>query len=90
MIDALDIMIKGKNKHFDGKIVDIFLDIPCDVIMDVLISEYNITIKNSDRKILSKISLKNFSDILRKNQLTNSEKKVIEVFNSYYKRNNNC
>ena len=88
MSDALDIMIEGKNKHFDGKIIDAFLSIQCDLITDVLISEYKMTLKENDRKILSAINLKQYAEILKKESLNRKEKKVIDIFNSYYIRQN--
>ncbi len=84
--DALKIMTDGKNKHFDGKIVDTFLSLPCDVIIDILISEYKMTLKEKDRKILSAITLKQFADILQKEKPTQKEKNVTEIFNRYYVR----
>ena len=86
MAEALDIMIDGKNKHFDGKIIDAFLNLSCDIITDVLISEYKMELKDDDRKILSAISLKQFAEILKKNSINQKEKKIIGVFNSYYIR----
>ena len=81
---ALDIMIEGKNKHFDGKVVDAFLDIPCDVIMDVLISEYKTKLTVLDRKILSGVKLKYFAEILNKRKKSLIEEEIINIFNSYY------
>ena len=88
MSDALDIMIEGKNKHFDGKIIDAFLSIQCDLITDVLISEYKMILKENDRKILSSINLNQFANILKKESLNRKEKKIIDIFNSYYIRQN--
>lgn len=88
MIDALNIMIDGKNKHFDGKIVDAFLSLPCDVVTEVLISEYEMLLKEKDKKVLSAINMKQFAEILKKTSLTQKEKKIVDVFNSYYVRQN--
>ncbi len=84
--DALKIMTDGKNKHFDGKIVDVFLSLPCDVITDILISEYKIKLKDKDRKILSDVNLKQFADILQKEKPTQKEKDITEIFKQYYVR----
>ena len=88
MKDALNIMIEGKNKHFDGKIVDAFLSIPCDIVTGVLISEFKIELKEKDKKLLSSLTLKEFSDILREENLSSKQKKIVDVFNSYYVRQN--
>ncbi len=84
--DALNIMLDGKNKHFDGKIIDAFLSLNCDVITDVLISEYNTKIKEKDRKILEGVNLSDFALILNKQNNNSKEKKIIDIFNSYYIR----
>ena len=86
--EALKIMAEGRNKHFDGKIIEAFFSIPCDLITDVLISEYKLKLKDSDRKVLSSVNLNKFWSILRKTSPSKEEKKIIDVFNSYYIRNN--
>lgn len=88
MEQALKIMIEGRNKHFDAKIVDAFLSITCDIITDVLISEYKLELKNSDRKVLSSVSLKQFYEILINKTPSKRDKKIIDIFNAYYIRNN--
>ena len=87
MEEVFKIMIEGKNKHFDEKIIDAFLNIKCDVITEVLITENNLVLKETDKKILSTITLRQFSDILKKQELSAQEKKIVDVFNSYYIRN---
>ncbi len=84
--EALKIMTEGKNKHFDGKIVDAFLSLPCDIVTDALISENKIQISSKDRKILSSVNLKQFSAILNKENHNLNEQKIIDIFNSYYIR----
>ncbi len=85
--DALNIMIEGRNSHFDAKIVDAFLSIPIDVITDILINEYdNMKIKEKDRKILHSISMQQFAQIVKKEELTEKEKNIVNIFNSYYIR----
>lgn len=86
MDNVLDIMLDGKNKHFDGKIVDAFLSIPCDVLMEVLLSEFEMHLSENDKKLLSAITLRDFAEILKKETPSAKEKKLINVFNSYYVR----
>ena len=85
--DALNIMIDGRNAHFDAKIVDSFLSIPVDIITDILISEYEgATIKDKDRKLLHSITLSQIAEILKKEKQTEKEVNIINTFNSYYIR----
>ncbi len=88
MKEALNIINEGRGKHFDPKIVDIFFSLPCDEIMDVLISEYGIKLKEKDRKFLSGYNLLSFFNILQKNDFSQSDKKIINIFDSYYLRKN--
>ncbi len=88
MDQALKIMVEGKNKHFDSKIVDAFLSIPCDLITDVLISEYKLELKNSDRNVLSSVCLQQFYEILKNDSVSKKDKKIVDIFNTYYIRNN--
>ena len=85
--DALNIMIQGKNTHFDAKIVDAFLNIPLDIITNILINEYkNIILNEKDKKVLHSLNLNQLSEIVQKEKLTEKEQKIIDIFNSYYIR----
>ncbi len=86
MKDALNIISEGSGKHFDSKIVDVFFSLKCDVIMDVLITEYEMTLKDKDRKILAPYTLKQFYEILQKDVKTDKEQQLINVFDTYYIR----
>ena len=87
MKDALGIIFNGSGKHFDAKIVDVFFNIHCDIIMDVLITEYEMTLKDKDRKILKSYNLKQFYEILNKDTVNPKEQNLIDIFDSYYLRN---
>lgn len=84
--DALNIILDGQNKHFDAKITDAFLSLPCDSIVDILISEYKMKLKDKDRKMLASVSLRQFAEILNSKEITAQDEKIINVFNGYYVR----
>lgn len=86
--DALNIIVNGKNEHFDPVIVDAFLNISCDAIINILASEYNIPIDNQDKQLLSDISLKQFIRILNNEDTTDCAQKTIKTFDKYYVRKN--
>ena len=86
--DALKIIVDGSDKHFDSKIVSAFLSLPLDMIVDILITEYNLKLNDKDRKTLSPINLKEFFNILNKEKLSSSEEKIINTFDGYYIRQN--
>ena len=84
--DALNIILDGKNKHFDPKIVDAFLNIKCDTITDILVMEYKMALNNNDRKLLASINLRQFAQILNNENRTDKEQGIISVFEKYYVR----
>lgn len=81
---ALDIIVQGSNKHFDKRIVDIFMSLETNKILEVITGE---KINENDSLILSKYRL---TDIYRlcKNmdnrQLTTEEERFVNIFNQYY------
>lgn len=84
--DALNIILDGRNKHFDPNIVDAFLNIKCDTITDILVMEYKTTLNSNDRKILAGINLQQFAQILNNENLSDKEQEIIKVFEKYYIR----
>ena len=85
--DALNIILDGENKHFDMKVTDAFLSLSCDIIVDILIKEYKMQLNEKDRKLLSCYTLKNFAEILNKENPNVKEKEIMKIFSKYYIRN---
>ncbi len=86
MKDVLNIISEGRNKHFDGKITDAFLDLSCACITKVLISDYASNFKAEDEEKLAKLNLRQLFEMFNKKQLNEEELNVINLFNSYYIR----
>lgn len=80
--NAIDILISGKDKHFDGKLVDEFLKISADKIVKVFLTENHNSLNTKDKKILSKYTLKDIYDIIINDNSDN--KAVSDLFNFYY------
>ncbi len=83
--DALEIMIQGKNKHFDENIVNTFMNISTYDILNVIVSDLNCNISD-DEILLKEFNLNDLYAILIKeeNAITEREKKLIKVFDKYY------
>lgn len=80
--NVIDILISGKDKHFDGKLVDEFLSIPVDKIIRVFLTENHHCFKEEDCEVLKNFNLKNIYDFIVNE---NSENKhIAELFNFYY------
>lgn len=83
--DAIKILMDGANAHFDKKIVDVFLSITCDKIINVLTCDFNLEIAQNDKLLLEKYKLADLYAILQKKDEGEShEKTVAAVFNKYY------
>lgn len=86
--NALNILLEGKNKHFDGKIVDAFFTVNCDEILEILLMDYDVKLSSKDKKMFSGISLKQFAETVNSDNPSSKDKKLIDTFNSYYIRKN--
>lgn len=78
--NVIDILLSGKNKHFDGKLVDEFLNIPLDKIIRVFLTENHNLFKDEDCETLSHYNLQNIYDFINNEE----NKQIVELFNFYY------
>ena len=77
---VISILINDSGTHFDGAIVDKFLSIPLNKIVQVFMTENNCVFNQSDYDFLAKYNLK----ILYDNFENPEYKNLVEVFNKYY------
>lgn len=83
--DALDIMIEGKNKHFDENIVNTFMNISTLDILKVIVSDCECDF-GDDEILLKEFNLDDLYAILIKDKetITKRQKQLVELFNKYY------
>ena len=82
---AIDIIVKGAGSHFDPKIVEAFMSIPCDKMVDVFLTEYNSVLQEHDREILDEYTMNHLNELLgAENSLTEQQTNFINIFNKYY------
>ena len=80
-------MIRGKNTHFDGEIVDAFLKVPTDFIMNVFLVDVKMALTEADTEILHKYNLLDIYNLIISkdaNDYAEEEKTFIETFAKYY------
>lgn len=77
---VISILINDSGTHFDGAIVDKFLTIPLNKIVQVFMTENNCVFNQSDYDFLAKYNLR----ILYDNFENPEYKNLVEVFNKYY------
>lgn len=85
--NVIDILISGKNKHFDGNLVDKFLQIPVDRIILVFLTENHHSFKEEDREKLSHYNLLNIYNFIINENSSDEQKHIAELFNFYYSGN---
>lgn len=83
--DALEIMIEGKNKHFDENLVNAFLNISTYEILKVIVNDVTCDFSD-DEALLKEFNLQELYDILNSKEttITKKEKQLIETFDKYY------
>ena len=77
---VIEIIMNGASSHFDPSVVDKFLHIPLNKIVDVFLTENHLTLSDKDADILAKY---NFTD-LYKAITCGKLKKLVTAFDRYY------
>ncbi|MBQ6516757.1 HD domain-containing protein [bacterium] len=77
---VIDILISDSGTHFDKNIVDKFLSIPLDKIVNVFLTENHLILEENDRQILSESTLLDIYNTYKENQISS----LTELFNKYY------
>ena len=85
--NVIDILISGKDKHFDGKLVDTFLRISADKIIKVFLTENHSSFKSEDKELLSKYNLFDIYEFIVNDNTTKEQKHIVDLFNFYYSGN---
>lgn len=87
IINVIDILIKDSGSHFDSRIVDCFLSISCDKIVEVFLTENKMILEHLHREFLKQYSMRdlyNLSTQKKTEELKPSEKTFISLFDLYY------
>ena len=82
--NVLGIMSDGAGSHFDPEIVDKFLQIPLDKILNVLLSDSSIVLSDQDAKLTGKCNLSDIKKYSETSEITDNEQQILDLFNYYY------
>ena len=85
--NVIDILLSGKNKHFDGNLVDAFLRISADKIVRVFLTENHHSLKDEDAETLSHYNLLNIYEYISNENSTDEQRHIADLFNFYYSGN---
>ncbi|MGN0018278.1 MAG: HD domain-containing phosphohydrolase [Candidatus Gastranaerophilaceae bacterium] len=83
---VMDILLNDSGTHFDGAVVDVFMNLRCNDIIEVFLTENHLNINDADSKFLSLYTMKNLYDILNldPDTLDNTQQNFVSMFNRYY------
>ncbi len=80
--NVIRILINDSGTHFDKNIVDVFLSISADKIIDVFLTESHIVFKDEDKELLSHYNLLDIYNFI--NDENSNNKHIVDLFNHYY------
>lgn len=83
--NVIRILINDSGSHFDKNIVDVFLSISVDKIINVFLTESHIIFKDEDRELLSRYNLLDIYNYI--NDENSNQKHIVDLFNHYYAGN---
>lgn len=91
IVNVLDILLKSSGNHFDPEIVDCFLSISADKIIDVFLTENDLSFDQGHRELLKHYCMSNLYKFLTQEEqnLTQEEKTFTELFQFYYTAKSN-
>lgn len=81
--NVIKILINDSGSHFDKNIVDVFLAIPLDKVIDVFLTESHIIFKDEDRELLHSYNLLDIYNFIN----NETSKDIVDLFNHYYAGN---
>lgn len=84
IVNVIDILLKGSGSHFDKSLVDVFLSIPTDKIIEVFLTESHLKFKKKDSNLLKKYNLMDIYKLSTKENPTEDDKNIVSLFNYYY------
>lgn len=84
IVNVIDILLKGSGSHFDKSLVDVFLSIPTNKIIEVFLTESHLKFKKKDSTLLRKYNLLDIYKLSTKEKPTEDDKNIVSLFNYYY------
>ena len=84
IVNVIDILLKGAGSHFEKNLVDTFLSISSNKIIEVFLSESNGKISAEDENILSKYDLAKIYELSTTENISKTDQDILNLFNNYY------
>ena len=77
---VISILIGDSGTHFDKNIVDKFLSVPLDKVVEVFLTENHLVLTDEDRSVLTQHNLRQLKEALD----SESNEEFVAKFNKYY------
>jgi len=84
IINVIDILLKGKGSHFEPVLVDKFLAIPVNKLVNVFLSESHGKISKEDDTLLARYNLLDIQKFGTDENASDGDKMIFDLFNRYY------
>lgn len=86
IVKVMGILLKDSGTHFDSNVVDVFMNLKCDSIIKVFLTENHLELKREDGEFLAQYTMKDLYDTmqLEPDTLDNTQQNFISLFNTYY------
>jgi len=84
IINVIDILLKGKGSHFEPVLVDKFLAIPVNKLVNIFLSESHGKISKEDDTLLARYNLLDIQKFGTDENASDGDKMIFDLFNRYY------
>ena len=83
---VMSILLKDSGTHFDKQVVDVFMELHCNDIIKVFLTENHLELNEKDEKFLSQYTMNDLYNTLKlePDTLDNTQQNFISLFNTYY------
>ncbi len=82
--NVLNILTEEKGSHFDPALVETFMHIPLNKVIDVFLSETGDKILPQDEELLKNYNLQSIYDFTHSENLAVGDRYLLDLFNKYY------
>lgn len=83
---VMSILLKDSGTHFDKQVVDVFMELHCNDIIKVFLTENHLELNEKDEEFLSQYTMNDLYNTLKlePDTLDNTQQNFISLFNTYY------
>ena len=86
IVKVMDILKQDSGTHFDGSVVEVFMSLACDKVIQVFLTENHLELKPEHQEFLAQYTMNDLYNTLKldPDTLDNTQQNFISLFNTYY------